>query len=219
MGRRGILAIAATSLIAVVLAGFGAVASTSSAEDSFVSRINSERTSRGLRAVTVASDLVYIARSWSAQMASDGAISHDPNLPNEVSNWSQLGDNVGRGPSVSTIHDAFMNSSAHRAIILDPAFTHVGVGVVSSGDRLYVTEIFVRRATKRVTTVRHTTTTRRRSTSQPQASTLTTVASDVELTGVMWEINLGPRGMTVSVLEQLNGLDAPSVNPRTGTPD
>ena len=217
MGRRGALIVATTSLVAVVLAGFGAVASTSSSEDSFVSRINAERTSRGLRAVTVASDLVYVARSWSAQMASDGAISHDPNLPNEVSNWSQLGDNVGRGASVSSIHDAFMNSSAHRAIILDPAFTHVGVGVVDAGDRLYVTEIFVRRATtKRVTTTHRTTTIHRTTSSlRPSAST-SAVASDIELTGVMWEVNIGPQAMTVSVLEQLNGLDALSVDPQTG---
>jgi hypothetical protein len=151
-------------------------------------------------------------------MAANGAISHDPNLPNEVSNWTELGDNVGRGPSASSIHDAFMNSSEHRAIILDPAFTQIGVGVVDAGDRLYVTEIFVRRATKRVTTVHHATTTRRRSASRPQASLSRAVASDVKLTGVMWEINLG-RGMTVSLLEELNGLDAPSVDPQTGTPN
>jgi uncharacterized protein YkwD len=185
MGRRGALAVAATSLVAVVLAGFGAVASTSSSEDSFVSRINAERTSRGLRAVTVASDLVSVARSWSAQMASDGAISHDPNMPNEVSNWSQLGDNVGRGPSVSTIHEAFMNSSSHRAIILDPAFTHVGVGVVDAGDRLYVTQVFVRRTVKRVTTT-HPTTTVRRTVSRPRPSAPATgIASDIKLTGVI----------------------------------
>jgi hypothetical protein len=216
MGRRGALAVAATSLVAVVLAGFGAVASTSSSEDSFVSRINAERTSRGLRAVTVASDLVSVARSWSAQMASDGAISHDPNMPNEVSNWSQLGDNVGRGPSVSTIHEAFMNSSSHRAIILDPAFTHVGVGVVDAGDRLYVTQVFVRRTVKRVTTT-HPTTTVRRTVSRPRPSAPATgIASDIKLTGVIREISLGPKAMTVAVLEQLNGLDAPNVDPQTG---
>jgi hypothetical protein len=215
MGRRGALAIATTAIVAVVLAGFGAVATTSSSEDSFVSRINAERTSRGLNAVAVSSDLVSVAHSWSAQMASDGAISHDPNLANEVSGWSQLGDNVGRGGSVSSIHDAFMNSSEHRSIILDPDYTQVGVGVVSSGDLLYVTEIFVRRAVKRTTASR--TTTVHRTVSRPRTSARApVVASDIELTGVVWEINLGPRAVTVSVLEQLVGFDAPSVDPQTG---
>jgi cysteine-rich secretory family protein len=215
MRRKGALAVATISALAVVLAGLGAVASTSSAEESFVSRINSERTSRGLRAVSVASDLVSISRSWSAHMASAGAISHDPNLPNEVSGWSQLGDNVGRGGTVDSIHTAFMNSPEHRSIILDPAFTQVGVGVASSGDRLYVTEIFVRRTVKRVTATR--TTTVRRTVSHPRTSVAApVVASDVELTGLVWEMNLGPQPVTVSVLEQLVGFDAPSVNPQTG---
>ena len=81
MGRKGARAIAMTATLIVVLAGLGAVAS-SSEEDSFVSRINAERTSRGLSAVSVRSDLGDVARNWSSQMASNGQISHDPNLPN-----------------------------------------------------------------------------------------------------------------------------------------
>jgi hypothetical protein len=116
---------------------------------------------------------------------------------------------------VSAIHDAFMNSSEHRSIILDPDFTQVGVGVVSSGNLLYVTEIFVRRAVKRTTTSR--TTTVHRTVSRPRTSVAApAVASDVDLTGVVWEINLGPQAVTVSVLEQLVGFDAPNVDPATG---
>jgi len=210
MGRKSTIAIGVAATLAVVLAGFAATASQSQ-EDSFVSRINSERTSRGIRAVTVSSDLVAVARRWSAQMASNGSISHDPNLSNEVSGWTQLGDNVGRGPDVVSIHDAFMNSAEHRGNILDPAYTQVGVGVFAAGDTLYVTEIFVRRATS--TTVSRTT--HRRSVSRPRAGApARVVASDVGLTGVVWEINLGAQPVTVSVLEQLNDLDASRVAPR-----
>jgi cysteine-rich secretory family protein len=222
MGRRGALALAAIPIVAVVLAGFGAVASTSSDESSFVSRINSERTSRGLQPLSVASDLVSVARNWSSHMASSQTISHDPNISNEVSNWTRLGDNVGRGPDVTSIHDAFMNSPEHRSNILDPEYTQIGVGVVAgSDDRLYVTEIFVRRATSRVTTHhRTTTTTARHTVSRPRTSASTAnVASDIVRTGVVWEISLGPRAVTVSVLEELNGLDSPRVDPATGEAD
>jgi len=215
MGRRAALTLATISIVAVVLAGFGAVASTSSAEDSFVSRINSERTSRGLRPLTVASDLVSVARNWSAYMASAQQLSHDPNLANEVSNWTRLGDNVGRGTTVSGIHDAFMSSPEHRSNILDPEYEQVGVGVVDGGDRLYVTEIFVRWAARRVTT--HHTTTSQPAVSRPRPSApASTVGSDIELTGVVWEISIGPTAVTVSMLEQLNGLDSPRVDPATG---
>jgi cysteine-rich secretory family protein len=221
MGRRGALALAAVPIVAVVLAGFAAVASTSSDESSFVSRINSERTSRGLQALTVSSDLVSVARNWSSRMAASQTISHDPNISNEVSNWTRLGDNVGRGPDVTSIHDAFMNSPEHRSNILDPEYTQIGVGVVAgSDDRLYVTEIFVRRATSRVTTHHRTTTTVRHTVSRPRASAETAaVASDIVRTGVVWEISLGPRAVTVSVLEELNGLDSPRVDPATGEAD
>jgi uncharacterized protein YkwD len=138
MGRRSALAAASAVIAAMVLASSGAAASPSHESD-FVSRINAERSARGIRTVTVKSDLVAVARSWSDQMAAAGTISHDPNLPNEVDGWTALGDNVGKGPSVSTVHEAFMNSPEHKSIILDSRFNQVGVGVTQSGDILYVT--------------------------------------------------------------------------------
>src|SRR6266540_1804504 len=207
MGRKGAVAIVLATVFAVVGVGLVATASPSQ-EESFVSRINAERTSRGIRAVSVSSDLVAVARNWSAQMASNGSISHDPNIGNKVSGWTQLGDNVGRGSTVDVIHTAFMNSDTHRGIILDPAFNQVGVGVFAAADNtLYVTEIFVRRATGSVTT--RTTTHHRRASSTARVSRQAHMVDSVaELTGVMWEVNLGPRPVTVSVLQELDSFDA-----------
>ena len=221
MGRRSALAAAAAVIAALVLASSGAVASPAQESD-FVSRINAERSARGIGSVTVKSDLVSVARAWSDQMASAGTISHDPNLPNEVDGWSALGDNVGRGGSVAAVHEAFMNSDAHRSIILDSRFNQVGVGVTQSGDYLYVTEVFAKRGSTtkvvrstRTTTQRRTTTTTTRRTSVGSARTAEYI---VDLTGVVWEIDLGSRPMTVAVLEQLVGLDARRVDPSTGIP-
>jgi hypothetical protein len=115
-------------------------------EADFVSRINAERTSRGLGALATDSELTTIARRWSGKMAAANQLSHNPNLSKEVTqDWEKLGENVGVGGSVADIHVAFMNSPAHRANILDPAFTHVGVGVVDGADgRIWVTEVFMR---------------------------------------------------------------------------
>jgi uncharacterized protein YkwD len=38
-----------------------------------------------------------------------------------------------------------MRSPGHRANILDPSMTHVGVGVVRGSDRWYVTQTFLER--------------------------------------------------------------------------
>jgi hypothetical protein len=120
-------------------------ASASATESEFVSRTNSARSSAGLRGYVVRSDLTAIARRQAARMASQQRIYHNPNLTSEVSGWRAVGENVGRGGSVSRIHSAFMNSSAHRANILSTNYTEVGIGTARGGDGLiYVSEVFRR---------------------------------------------------------------------------
>jgi hypothetical protein len=119
-----------------------AAAGDPGAESAFVSRINGERAGRRLPALTVAADLVAVARRHSADMAGQNRLYDNANLGREVGGWQSLGENVGQGGSVDSVHGAFMASSAHRANILASRFTEVGVGVVWSGKTLWVTEVF-----------------------------------------------------------------------------
>lgn len=116
-------------------------------EGSLVSSINAERAQHGMGKLSVSGELVAKARKHSAEMASKGAIYHDANLGSGVSGWKQIGENVGRGPSANAVHNAFMDSSSHRAHILNPKYDRVGVGTVWKGSgsskMIYVTEIFV----------------------------------------------------------------------------
>lgn len=114
----------------------------SSAESQFVAAVNQERAARGLPALQVASDLTSVARSHSARMAGSDNLHHNPNLGSDVSNWQKVGENVGVGPSVSSIHGAFMNSPSHRANILGSDWVQVGVGVEVRGDSIWVTQVF-----------------------------------------------------------------------------
>ena len=119
---------------------------TSVAQEScFVSKINAARGGRG--ALAVNGDLVAVARRHSAKMAASGTIYHNGSLSSQAPDgWQSLGENVGMGPSCDVIHDAFMNSSSHRANIMDPDFNFVGVGVVIAGDgTMYVTEVFMQK--------------------------------------------------------------------------
>lgn len=136
-----LLALFVTLVVPTVPAHAGADAG---AESEFVQAINRERASQGLPALSVSGDLVSVARRHSVRMADDGGIYHNSNLPNEVSGWQKLGENVGRGPSVSAIHSGFMSSSSHRANILDSEFTQVGVGVEKRGAEIWVTQVFRR---------------------------------------------------------------------------
>ena len=148
MSRAARLVVAVFVAIAALAGGlFAASAATDGpAEADFVGRINDARSSRGIGALSVDSELTGIARRWSQRMADEQSLSHNPNLAREVTqDWEKLAENVGLGSNVAGIHDAFMNSSAHRANILDTSLTHVGVGVVVDGSgQLWVTEVFMR---------------------------------------------------------------------------
>lgn len=109
----------------------------------FVADINAARAASGLPGYAVAGDLTAIAEEHSAAMAASQSLYHNPSLTTEVQNWLSIGENVGVGPTVSAINSAFLNSPEHRANILDPHFTQVGVGVyVDSRGAIWVTEDF-----------------------------------------------------------------------------
>lgn len=113
-----------------------------SAESQFVQLINSARASAGLPALASNGELRSVARSHSARMAAANDLYHNPNLSGEVSNWLSVGENVGRGPTVNSLHTAFMNSEGHRKNILYQKFTEVGVGVEVVDGRIWVTQVF-----------------------------------------------------------------------------
>jgi len=120
----------------VGLSGLTVLASPASADSgsdemAFVQKLNELRSSRGLPALAVKGELFDMARAWSGRMATAGVISHNPDLAAQgPSNWMRLGENVGMGPGVQTLHDAFVASPLHFRNMIDPDFDLVGVGVV-----------------------------------------------------------------------------------------
>ena len=128
----------ATALIGCVLL-LGLSASKASAatgplaseEARFVSLVNAERANVGLPPLTVDPELAQIARDWATSMADANLLSHNPNLADLVTTeWSRLGENVGYGNDVDYVMALFLSSSHHYPNIVDPRYTHIGVGVV-----------------------------------------------------------------------------------------
>ena len=135
--------VAATAVALAALAVAAPAAHASTEESQFTSLANNERAKRGLRGYVVSSDLVAVARRHAQRMAASGTIYHNPKLGSEVSGWQAVGENVGMGGSVSSIHQAFMNSASHRANIVDSDFTQVGMGTAKdSKGVLYITQVF-----------------------------------------------------------------------------
>jgi uncharacterized protein YkwD len=106
--------------------------------------INEERNG-SVRQLRMYGKLIKIARRHSARMASSGGIYHNPNLAQNANRlrWSILGENVGVGNSVESLHEAFMDSPPHRENVMRSRFRRVGVGILERDGRLWVTVVFL----------------------------------------------------------------------------
>jgi uncharacterized protein YkwD len=84
------------------------------------------------------------ARYHTWRMLRQDLLHHTPSdiLRRRVTRWVVLGENVGVGGDVDVLHQAFMNSPAHKANIVLPGFAYVGVGTVRRDGRMWVTVIF-----------------------------------------------------------------------------
>ncbi|HWW52599.1 MAG TPA: CAP domain-containing protein, partial [Acidimicrobiales bacterium] len=145
MWRRTVISGVGALCVVVLAAGVAQAAVSApdtSSEAAFTQRIGAERSGQGLGPVRVAADLVDVARRHAEDMGNQHRLFDDQNVGNEVQNWQAVGENSGTGPSVASVDQAFMDSPPHRAIILDPRFTEVGVGVVWTGNTMWVAEVF-----------------------------------------------------------------------------
>jgi uncharacterized protein YkwD len=114
------------------------------AERRFAHKINVARTSRGRVRMNLDKHLSRVARKHSRAMDSNNRLYHSDSgqIGRRVTHWRVLGENVGVGGSVKSLHQAFMNSPAHRDNILYSAYRHVGVGVRKDGNTIWVTVVF-----------------------------------------------------------------------------
>lgn len=158
----------------LVFAGTSAVALASPSEEAeFVSLINQSRASAGLAPLSVHNDLVVGARTHTGRMIPTGTIFHSTSeqLSAVTSGWLVLGENVGKGGSTSSLHNAFMASPSHKANILGD-YDRVGVGVGhDDGGKIYVTVLFMKSKSAPAPT---TTTTQAPTTTAPAPTTTTT---------------------------------------------
>ena len=120
-------------LVVVALPARPAGAEPVADEAQFLVLLNQLRAERGLRPLVSDSQMVGVARQWSARMAAESTLYHNGDLPNQVTNWRMLGENVGVGSDVQQLHNAFVASPHHYENMVEPAFDATGIGVVEGG--------------------------------------------------------------------------------------
>ncbi len=140
----GALAALITGLHPQPLAGAACSGRPNANEKAFFKKLNQEREKRGLVKLKLDTQVNKPSKLHTNEMISEGKIYHTPNdvLAKRVTNWNTLGENVGVGGDVSSLHKAFMNSTSHKANILFEDFRYVGIGAKSSGGKLWVTFTF-----------------------------------------------------------------------------
>lgn len=140
-----------TSLLLSTLMVVGVLAPAASAashESDLLALMNTARAEAGLAPVTMHSDLTDDAAAWSQYMYGQGSLSHNPNLSAVTTGWDKLGENVGLGPTIGSLHDAFMKSASHRGNVLGD-YNHVGIAVVAeTPTKLWVTVVFMKSLAK-----------------------------------------------------------------------
>lgn len=115
--------------------------------------VNQERTSRGLKALTMDSALNNTATLKSQDMAKLGYFDHtSPTYGSPFDMMKQFGisfrtagENIAMGQtSPQQVMDGWMNSSGHRANILNSSYTKIGIGIArNSSGRYYWTQQFI----------------------------------------------------------------------------
>jgi uncharacterized protein YkwD len=144
IARAAVLTLALATLIGPLAANPAAAAN--SGEKELRTYVNEARDKRGARELGMRKFLVRAARRHSRQMASSGQLVHSTDLASYVGSrsWSIIGENIGYGPSMDVLHDAFMDSPPHRKNQLNRRYRHVGVGMALGDDgRIWVTVLFL----------------------------------------------------------------------------
>jgi phenylpropionate dioxygenase-like ring-hydroxylating dioxygenase large terminal subunit len=109
--------------------------------------VNQTRVEAGLEPLGADIPLIVSARGHTSAMIETGDLFHSTSaeMATYGSNWELMGENVGLGQDVTSVHEAFMRSTSHRANVLGE-FDRVGVGIDRNSDgTIFVTVVFMRR--------------------------------------------------------------------------
>ena len=118
-------------------------------ERAMLERINALRAHDNLPPLTRHEGLDAAARAHSVDMASNRQLVHvsartgDParRVREAGVSTTRVAENIARHSTTAGAQDSILASDAHRAQVLDPNFTHIGLAAVTARDGIYVTQV------------------------------------------------------------------------------
>ena len=111
-----------------------------------LTELNADRRAHELPALNINWNAQTKAQAWADKLARENKLYHST-LPDGIKvKWCSLGENVGYGPSVTAIEDAYMASPGHRANILSTKWNGAGVGYAKTPDskRIFTVQVFIK---------------------------------------------------------------------------
>lgn len=111
-------------------------------EQQMLNYVNQERAKAGVAPLKVDMRLVQTARTKSKDMIDNKYFAHTSPVLGEFhviikkavgSDYGYLGENLAGASTVQIAHTSLMNSEGHRRNILNPNYTHIGIGIVNGG--------------------------------------------------------------------------------------
>ncbi len=129
----------------VLLAGLAplwAQSSPSLAAAAFLSEwVNAARLREGLTVLETSPVLARTAREYARELAAAGRLSHRDSRGGSALERQRdrggaalrVGEVLGAGPDPARVARAWLDSGRHRAVLLDPGWTHLGVGTAPAG--------------------------------------------------------------------------------------
>jgi uncharacterized protein YkwD len=148
LGPLTVAAVVTVALLATLLATSPVAAqsapspSVGAIEQRMAELANRSRAAAGARPVAVDVNFAAASRDWSCQMARTNSFAHDPNFSAGGALAEIIAARSGAdGDAGAQLHQQFLDSPAHREILLNPAYTRVGIGVCALNG-FWVTERF-----------------------------------------------------------------------------
>jgi uncharacterized protein YkwD len=123
----------------------------SNQEQTLLNLVNQERLKQGLEPLALHPELVELARRKSTDMVQNNYFAHtSPTLGsfaqmiyNAGIPFRSAGENLAMARNAQYAFYLLLGSPAHKANMLNPNFTHIGIGVVPNNYGVVVTQLFI----------------------------------------------------------------------------
>lgn len=135
----------------------GAITNADEAAQRLLALLNRDRQAAGLQPLQWDARVAAVARGHSEEMKRTKVVAHvSPTTGSAADRVRAAGiktavvlENVARAYGIGEAHQGLMNSPGHRANLMSPQATHVGIAVVLGDDvsgrrELFVTQVFIR---------------------------------------------------------------------------